>query len=105
MFWEADGTEEDPVPTVGEFLESARDVHGLEISRELAEWEAAGKPSALVDASQVDACLKKALLAGHDIYDSDTRSFIFARGERVNCDACPDCNAETETVWFGRTVL
>lgn len=94
-FWESDGTADDPLPTVGDFLDSARDVHGLDITSEMSAWVAAGRPSILVDGRQVEACLKKALVAGHDIYDSDTRSFIFAKGERVKCDACPECADET----------
>jgi hypothetical protein len=99
--WECDGPPDDPMPTVGDFLESARDTHGLEVTAELAAWVAAGRPSARDDASQVEACLLKALRAGHDIYDSDTRSYIFAKAERVNCRACPECREETERQYFG----
>lgn len=95
--WEVDLYDaDDPLPTVADFLESARDIHGLAIEEEMAAWKAAGSPSVLQDAAQIRACLMRALRAGHDIYDSDTRSYIFARGERVSCEACPECEAHTE---------
>lgn len=55
--WEADLYDpEDPMPTVGEFLESARTIHGLDVSDLLAAWREAGCPSAREDASLVLAC-------------------------------------------------
>jgi hypothetical protein len=100
--WDVDTSDpDDSLPTVGDFLESARDIHGLAVEEEMAAWVAAGSPSALDDARQVRACLVRALLAGHDVYDSDTRSFIFARGERVRCEACPECERYARR-WMAR---
>lgn len=92
--WEADGSPEDPVPTIGDFLESARATHGLVVEDLVAAWVAQGRRSVLDDARLVAACVRRALLAGHDVYDSDTRTFIFAQGERVDCRACPECRGK-----------
>lgn len=96
--WEADLYDtEDPMPTVGEFLESARTIHGLDVTQDLAAWRSAGCPSAHDDSSAVLACLARAREAGHDTYDSDTRSYIFAKGERVRCEGCPECSKTQRT--------
>lgn len=59
-----------------------------------AAWTAAGRPSPIVDATHLQALLRAALRASYDVYDSDTRSYIFA--EPLNCAEPGDAEAETE---------
>lgn len=97
VLWEADGTPEDPHPTFGDFAEGVQKHTGLDLNDLIAKWEGEGKPSMIAfdahksEFSYIEEIIKRALLAGLDVYDSDTRTYVFAATVRCSEDDedCP----------------
>jgi hypothetical protein len=93
--WEPDMYDEGDYPSIGDFLDSLVAINPSlrdNIAGVKDSWLAAGSPLATEDARSIDRAVEIALAGGHDVYDSDTRTWVFPLGERIVCSA--ECATE-----------
>lgn len=87
--WEQDmytDAPDDPLPTVADLLDTLT-AEGVNVAAIRARWEAEGKPSPWDGGAPfITEAAEAARLAGFDVYESDTRTWVYR--EPVECDSC-----------------
>lgn len=89
--WELEVLTEDEITewTIDRQMLNPLEEAGVDVSEVRREWEKAGKPSPWDGgAPYIGAAAEAARLAGFDIYDSDTRTWVFH--EAVRCSTCAE---------------
>ena len=83
-FWEPD--EDGSCSSVRDLLREVEEGLGLDLSAARDLWTKAGAPHVREDTGVVEVVVKTALLFGFDVYDSDTRTWVYPI--RTSCASC-----------------